>query len=295
MLLSFSFYLCSRLHISGIFFRILLDYSAVFFIIVDNTFKQVGGSMPKSKFETIYRDLKQKIESQEYLYQELLPSENNLVSIYDCSRNTVRRAIGMLAEDGYVQSLHGKGVRVIYQPVAQTNFTIGGIESFKESAARNRKHAFTRVVNFTEITSDERIFRKTGFVPGTPLYYVQRVRYLNGTPLIFDNNLFLRTAIPGLTREICQKSIYDYIENQIGMQIVTSKRTMTVERATPADEAYLELKDFDFLAVVTSQTFNADGVMFEYTQSRHRPDYFCFQDTAVRRKPPAGGTSQKLA
>ena len=57
----------------------------------------------------------------------------------------------------------------------------------------------------------------------------------------------------------------------------------------------LELKDFDFLAVVTSQTFNADGVMFEYTQSRHRPDYFCFQDTAVRRKPPAGGTSQKLA
>ena len=193
----------------------------------------------------------------------------------------------MLADDGYVQSLHGKGVRVIYQPVAQTNFTIGGIESFKESAARNRKHAFTRVVNFTEITSDERIFKKTGFLPGTPLYYVQRVRYLNGTPLIFDINLFSKTAVPGLTQEICRKSIYDYIENVLGMQIVTSKRTMTVERATPADEAYLSLKDFDFLAVVTSQTFNADGVMFEYTQSRHRPDYFCFQDTAVRRKPSA--------
>lgn len=243
--------------------------------------------MPKSKFETIYKSLKQKIETQEYPYQELLPSENTLVSIYDCSRNTVRRAISMLADDGYVQSLHGKGVRVIYQPVAQTNFTIGGIESFKESAARNRKHAFTRVVNFTEITSDERIFKKTGFLPGTPLYYVQRVRYLNGTPLIFDINLFSKTAVPGLTQEICRKSIYDYIENVLGMQIVTSKRTMTVERATPADEAYLSLKDFDFLAVVTSQTFNADGVMFEYTQSRHRPDYFCFQDTAVRRKPSA--------
>lgn len=67
------------------------------------------------------------------------------------------------------------------------------------------------------------------------------------------------------------------------MQIVTSKRKMTVERVTEIDEKYLELNDYNCLAVVTGQTFNADGVMFEYTQSRHRPDYFCFQDTATRK------------
>ncbi len=32
--------------------------------------------MPKAKFESIYKDLKQKIESGEYPYQDLLPSEN---------------------------------------------------------------------------------------------------------------------------------------------------------------------------------------------------------------------------
>ena len=78
-------------------------------------------------------------------------------------------------------------------------------------------------------------------------------------------------------------SIYDYIENTLGMQIVTIKRKMTVERVTEIDEKYLELNDYNCLAVVTGQTFNADGVMFEYTQSRHRPDYFCFQDTATRK------------
>ena len=41
------------------------------------------------------------------------------------------------------------------------------------------------------------------------------------------------------------------------------------------------------LAVVTSQTFNGMGIMFEYTQSRHVPEYFCFMDTAVR----SGGIS----
>ena len=48
---------------------------------------------------------------------------------------------------------------------------------------------------------------------------------------------------------------------------------------------YLELdvNDYNCLAVITSHTYNSDGVMFEFTQSRHRPDYFRFQDNAVRR------------
>lgn len=239
--------------------------------------------MPKSIFEGIYIDLKQKIESGEYAYQELLPSEHVMVSIYGCSRNTIRRAVAHLAEEGYVQSLHGKGVRVIYQPVKKATFTIGGIESFKESAARNKKKVITKVIQFTEITADERLVRKTGFLPGSELYYIQRVRYLDNTALILDHNIFLKKVVPGLTAEIAEQSIYDYIEHELGMQIVTSKRTMTVERVTPVDEKHLELRDYNLLAVVSSQTFNADGIQFEYTQSRHRPDYFCFQDTAKRK------------
>lgn len=240
--------------------------------------------MPKAKFETIYKDLKQKIETQEYPYQELLPSENTMVNIYGCSRNTIRRAVAELIEQGYVQSLHGKGVRVIYQPIDQTSFTIGGIETFKESALRNQRKARTEVIQFAEITADKRISEKTGFAPGSELYYIQRVRYLEKKALILDINMFLRSTVPGLTKEIAQNSIYEYIENDIGMAIITSKRRMTVERATEIDEKYLELNDYNCLAVITSQTYNADGVMFEYTQSRHRPDYFCFQDTATRKR-----------
>lgn len=72
--------------------------------------------MTKSKFGEIYRDLKYHVEQGDYLYSELLPSENNLIGIYDCSRNTIRRAIAGLVGDGYVQAVHGKGVQVIFQP-----------------------------------------------------------------------------------------------------------------------------------------------------------------------------------
>ncbi len=240
--------------------------------------------MPKSKFEEIYRDLKSKVEQGEYLYSELLPSENTLVGIYDCSRNTVRRALAGLVEDGYVQSVHGKGVQVIYQPSEKNEFTVGGIESFRESALRNNFSYTTRVVRFETVTATARLAKQTGFPEGTEVLWVERVRQLDGKPLILDVNYFLKSVTGGLTPEIAEQSIYAYLEQELGMQIVTSKRKITVEKATKNDRKHLELNGFDCLAVVTSNTFNSDGVMFEYTQSRHQPEFFSFQDTATRKK-----------
>ena len=180
--------------------------------------------------------------------------------------------------------MHGKGVRNIFQPIEQTSFTVGGIESFKESALRNHQEAFTKVLQFAEITADAKIAKKTGFKEGTELYYLQRLHSLDGKPLILNHNYFLKELIKGLTPEIASHSIYDYIEGTLGITITTSKRTLTVEHVTQIDEKYIDMKDYNCMAVITSQTFDDNGVQFEFTQSRHRPDYFRFQDVATRRK-----------
>lgn len=241
--------------------------------------------MPKSKYEWIYKDLKEKIENGSYVFQELLPSENLLIQFYDCSRNTVRRATGRLVTDGYVQTIQGKGVRNIYRPVEQAAFTLGEIESFQESARRNHQTAKTKVLLFTEITADASFSQRTGFPEGAELFYLQRLHYLDNKALILNHNYFLKSQVPGLTREIAEHSIYDYLENTLHMTIVNSRRVMTVEHITQIDEKYLELnaEDYNCLAVVTSYTYNSSGIMFEFTQSRHRPDYFRFQDNAVRK------------
>lgn len=239
--------------------------------------------MPKAKYDQIYQDLKSKIENGEYEFQELLPSENVLVITYNCSRNTIRRAIRALVSDGYVQTLQGKGMRNIFQPTPQTSFTIGGIESFKESALRNHQKAHTKVLFFTELTVDAKIAKKTGFASGSSLYYLQRLHYLDDKPLILNHNYFLKEIVINLTPEIAEGSIYEYLEHTLHISIVNSKRVMTIEKMTQIDEKYLDLNDYNCLAVVSSQTYNSDGIMFEFTQSRHRPDYFRFQDNATRR------------
>lgn len=240
--------------------------------------------MPKVKYEGIYHSIKKRIEAQDYPYQSLLPSENTLIEEYACSRNTVRRALAELVDDGYVQAMQGRGVRVIYQPVGKTTFTIGGIETFQETARRNHLHAVTKVTKFETVIADERFAAKSGFSVGDELWSIERVRYLDGKALILDVNYFLKEFVPGLTPQIAASSIYDYIENTLGMQIITSKRRITVEHATAHDEKLLDMDSYDCVAVVVNQTFNASGLLFEYTQSRHQPNYFCFQDIATRKK-----------
>lgn len=236
----------------------------------------------KARYDAIYQDIRTSIEDGTYPYQSLLPSESVLTEAFSCSHNTIRRALAILKEKGYVQPQHGKGVRVIWRPRERTTFEVGGIESFRETAERNNLSARTVVTAFEPVTADEAIARKSGHAEGVGLIFVERVRVLDGQALILDRSYFLADAVPGLTREIAEGSIYDYLEGELGIVVSTSKRTITVVPANDHDRELLDLGGADYLAVMESHTFDNKGVMFEYTESRHHPDTFCFHDTAVR-------------
>ncbi|ERL11356.1 putative trehalose operon repressor [Coriobacteriaceae bacterium BV3Ac1] len=236
----------------------------------------------RAAYDAIYRELKEAILEGEYPYQSMLPSEAVLVERYRCAHNTVRRALGMLAAQGMVQPIHGKGVRVIWMSHERATFEVGGIETFAEIAARNNFHAVTRTIVFEEIEVDEEFVEASGFAKGMKLLHLLRVRELDGRALILDKNYFRADAVKGLTREQSQQSIYAYVEDKLGNKIATSNRLVTAERATREDRRLLDIADVDFLAVVTSQTFDGNGEPFEYTQSRHHPDFFAFRDIATR-------------
>ncbi|MEI2342220.1 UTRA domain-containing protein [Priestia megaterium] len=239
--------------------------------------------MPRTKYVEIYEDLKKKIEQNVYEYQELLPSENTLVKEYDCSRNTLRRAIGNLANEGYVQTKHGKGVHVIYQDFKDNEYMFGETETFKEFATRNNKKHRTDVIVFEELVVDEDIHEHTRFPIGIEVYHLKRVRYLEGNPVIMDYNYFRKDIAEGLTTELAEDSIYEFLDRELDQRAVTAKRKMVVERTTDMDEKYLKLDGFNSVVVVTSHVFNADGVMFEHTESRHTPGNFVFFDQTQRK------------
>ena len=243
--------------------------------------------MPKSRYNEIYQTLKERIETGDYPFRELIPSENTLVQEFDCSRNTLRRAVQALSAEGYVQSMQGRGVRVIWQKRPNSQFLFGGVESFTEACKRNGIRQVTEVLRFEERAVDTSLSRLTGMPEGTAVYYIERLRRMDDVPLILDHNYFLKEAAEGLTREIAAQSIYAYLENRLGLQIKTTRRVITVEPVTEDDTAHLQMDGCNCVAVVSSSTYNSDGILFEYTQSRHSPKHFEFHDIAQRKRDGA--------
>lgn len=238
--------------------------------------------MHSPKYLEIYRVLREKIEMDSYPKGSTLPSEYQLVEEFGCSRNTIRRAIHGLAQDGYVQSVQGKGVVVLRRAIVQSEFTIGRIESMREAAERNGMTYYTKVISLEDDIIDKAHSKITGFAPGTRVWIVRRIRYLDGEALILDTNWLDQRIVPEFSTEHAEKSLYDYLEGELGINIVTSLRRFTVDPCRQADYQYLKMGEYNCVALVSCRTFNDDGIQFEYTESRHRPDRFIFFTQAKR-------------
>lgn len=238
--------------------------------------------MPKAVFQEIYRSLKSEIEQGTYAYQSFLPSEAELTARYECSRSSVRRAIRQLAEDGYVQSQQGKGVRVIRDPHMEEPHGYDGLETFADIARRRGFSPRTECIVCEQVEADAAVSATTGFPVGSVLAHIVRIRYADEAAVGTDESYYLADRVPGLTPDIVNQSVYAYLEGVLGMKIITSRRTITVEGVNESDIAHLSLNGYNAIAVVRGNTFDVEGIMVEYTETRQIPGFFSLYETAIR-------------
>jgi GntR family trehalose operon transcriptional repressor len=236
--------------------------------------------MMKNKFRLIYDDLAGKIQNGILKANELLPSENDLADTYNASRETIRKALKLLSEHGYIQKMQGKGSIVL--DVTKINFPISGLVSFRELADKMGKRAKTDVVSLEEQVMPTDIQEHFQMREELNIWKVVRVREIDKEKIILDYDFLLSSLVPGLTVDICARSIYAYIEQVLGLSISFAKKEITVETPTEEDRELLDLVGYDTIVVVRSHVYLDDATMFQYTESRHRPDKFRFVDFARR-------------
>lgn len=87
-----------------------------------------------NKFIRIYEDIADRIRTGEIEAGTLLQSELDLSESYQTSRETIRKALKMLYEEGYIQKIQGKGSIVL--DIRKIDFPISGLVSFKELAKK---------------------------------------------------------------------------------------------------------------------------------------------------------------
>lgn len=244
--------------------------------------------MPRAIYQHIYQTLRDEILSGKLPYQSLLPSEHALTERFDCSRSSVRRALSELAAEGMVQSMQGRGVRVIHNQLRDAGVTVdeSGLETFKELCARKSMEPRTEALSIGHVTADERLAKTTGFAPGSELTHIVRLRYADNDPVGIDESYYLAESVPNITREVVENSIYEYLEKDLGFSIVTSRRHMTVEAPGAFDREHLDLGDVDAVVVLRCNAYDSRGIMVEYTETRQVAGFFEVSLTSQRRPAP---------
>ena len=233
------------------------------------------------KYVTIYEDIANKINSKEWLAHDMLPSENELAEEFDTSRETVRKALNLLAQNGYIQKIQGKGSMIL--DVHKFSFPVSGIVSFKELASNLNLKSTTHVESLGYIENSDPVYRKL-HAENNRIWGTKRVREISGEKIILDKDYFSDQFVPMLTEEICRKSIYEHIEDELGLSIGFAQKEIVVEELTEEDKALLDVQGYSLIVVIKSLVYLEDASLFQYTESRHRPDKFRFIDFARRVK-----------
>lgn len=237
-----------------------------------------------SKSAMVYDDLMQKIEREVYKLGTYLPSENQLCQLYGISRETGRKALAELAENGYIQKIRGKGSLVIEH--RQYEFPVSGIVSYKELA--HQFHISTKNVVYSydpNAVLPVAAFASLGIdLTEVPVTAIKRVRVIDGEPDIIDKDYIVKTVVPTVPKQAAEDSLYAYFEDELGLEIAYATKEITMEPANDEDREQLHLDKGAYMAVVRSVTSLADARAFQFTESRHRADKFRFRDFARRQK-----------
>ncbi|CAC6383603.1 trehalose operon transcriptional repressor [Staphylococcus aureus] len=237
----------------------------------------------QKKFMKIYEALKEDILNGQIQYGEQIPSEHDLVQLYQSSRETVRKALDLLALDGMIQKIHGKGSLVIYQEV--TEFPFSELVSFKEMQEEMGVAYLTEVVVNEVVEAHEvpEVQHALNINSSESLIHIVRTRRLNQHVKIVDEDYFLKSIVSDIGNDVASDSIYDYLEKVLNLNISYSSKSITFE---PFDEqAYQLFGDVSvaYSATVRSIVYLENTMLFQYNISKHLANEFKFNDFSRRR------------
>ena len=218
--------------------------------------------MVQQKFAVIYEKLKKDISEGIYLYGEQLPSERELVETYHSSRETVRKALELLANE----------------------FPFSDLISFKEVKEKlNLNHETYVLVNEIIKASDVPLVKEQlGLRNNDLLCHVVRSRSVNGKVKILDEDYFLTSLVPKISNEIARKSIYDYLEKELHLDISYSNKSITFEPFKDFEYQVFGKVHHPYTATVRSTVFLKDTTRFQYNVSKHLATEFKFNEFSRR-------------
>ncbi|USD35238.1 MULTISPECIES: phosphonate utilization transcriptional regulator PhnR [Vibrio] len=156
----------------------------------------------------------EQIESGLLSPRQKLPAERKLAESFDTTRVTLREALSLLESEGRIYREDRRGWFISpeplrYDPTQTLNFT--------NMALSQKRTPLTELVAAKGILANKQAASLLGLQPFSDVYKVDRVRYLEGRPVVFVTNYIRPECFPNLLDFDLSQSLTDIYRDHFGM------------------------------------------------------------------------------
>ncbi|NLN50309.1 MAG: GntR family transcriptional regulator [Acholeplasmataceae bacterium] len=230
-------------------------------------------------YQIIENEIKEQIQSKKLKEGDLIPSENQLTEIYNVSRMTVRQALNNLVNDGYLYKHKGRGTFVAPRKIEKS---IQGVRGFTEEMEGLGKVVSSKVVKFLVLEPSEEIREKLFLKEDEKAIYVERIRYGDKMPILFETLYIPQNLFKDLTAADMEESFYTYIEKEKGYRVSHCVQSIEAQMPKSKHAEMLKInKNMPVLKIIRN-TFLNNGRPFEYVISIYRSDQYRFVQYAFK-------------
>lgn len=235
------------------------------------------------KYQKIADELRARIKSEVYDPMRPLPDEMTLCETFDCSRMTIKKALDVLVHEGLVFRKRGHGTFIIQSSLSKSLHIINSQSVKGLTHAVGSKKVDSHIIEFKVELADALVSSRLNIKQESPVYNIIRLRVVENEPYVIEQTYMPTSIIANLDETILHGSIYQYIQDELHLNIKSAHKIIRADKPDDLDQKYLNCKDNDPILEVEQIAFLDNGVIFEYSSSRHRYDKFEFHSFSVQK------------
>ncbi|MFC0225110.1 GntR family transcriptional regulator [Serratia aquatilis] len=213
-------------------------------------------------YAEVVKCLRDRVNSQEYRVGDIFPSEQKLALMLNISRNTLRKAITVLVDEGLLEKRHGSGTYIKNKNIRPN---VSTLKSFSENAQQAGKNCTSKVLKFMVIESNADIASQLRIKTGDQVYYVRRLRFIDGKPVQLEDTWMSVALFPDLSLQNMVKSKFEYIELSCGMTIAGCYETFMPVIPDKEVASLLKINPREPALQLTTQAIDINGVYLDYS------------------------------
>lgn len=183
--------------------------------------KALNPNSPVPLYYQLQEIIVDSISSGSWRIGSMIPSENQICEMYNVSRNTAKRALDELVNEGILVRKQGVGTFVSEPKIEQT---VSDFYSFSEALkAKGLEHSCV-VLELSVVECNEEQAKCLGLKCGEHVTALSRLRNVNGTPFVVETSYIPQKVAPGLeTFDFTTRSLYKTLANDYGVFVTKAK------------------------------------------------------------------------